>query len=265
MPAGRPPTLHGCTALVTGPGHGIGRHIALRLAAEGARVMLAGRSPDALESTQAAIEAAGGTAIAVPTDLRHPEQVESLAAAARERLGAVDVVVNNSGVSGPTAELWNVDPESWEETFRVNVTGVFLLCRAVLPNMVERGSGSVIVIGSATGKRPLPQRTPYATSKAALIGLVRTLAAETGPYGVRVNLVSPGPVAGERFDRVVERKAAAAGTSVEEARAQFLDAAPLRRQTTPDDVADAVAFLAGDQSRSITGEDLNVSSGWVMH
>jgi NAD(P)-dependent dehydrogenase (short-subunit alcohol dehydrogenase family) len=263
--AGRPPTLEGRTALVTGAGQGIGRHIALRLAGEGARMVLAARSRDSLESTRAEIEAAGGEAIAVPTDLREPEQVESLAAEARERFGQVDVVVNNSGVAGPTAELWKVDPESWEDTFRVNVTGVFLLCRALLPEMMERGSGSVVVIGSATGKRPMPGRTPYAASKAALIGLVRTLATETGPSGVRVNLVSPGPVAGDRFDGVVAKQAAAAGKSFEEAMSQFLETAPLRRLTTSDDVADVVAFLAGDQSRAVTGEDINVSSGWVMY
>lgn len=265
MEAGRPPTLAGRTALVTGAGQGIGRHIALRLAGEGARVVLTARSRDKLQATKAAIELGGGTALVAPADVGEPEQVEALAAEARDAFGRVDLLVNNSGIGGPTADLWAIDPDSWEATFRVNVTGVFLLCRALLPDMIDRGTGSVVVIGSATGKRPLPGRTPYAASKTALIGLVRTLAAEAGPHGVRVNLVSPGPVAGERLDSVVERQAAAAGTSLEEARAQFEATSPLRRVTSPEDVADAVVFLAGDRARSITGEDLNVSSGWVMY
>lgn len=257
--------LEGRTAVVTGPGQGIGRRIALRLASEGARLVLAGRTAAPLDAVRAEIEAAGGSARAVPTDLRDPAHVEALAAAVREVAGAADVVISNSGVPGPTAELWKTDPEDWDETFRVNVRGAFLLCRALLPDMIGRGAGSIVVIGSATGKRPLAMRTPYAASKAALIGLVRTLAAETGPHGVRVNLVSPGPVAGDRFDAVVERQAEASGISVAEARAHFLDDVPLRRVSDADDVAGTVAFLAGDDARAITGEDVNVSSGWVMH
>jgi NAD(P)-dependent dehydrogenase (short-subunit alcohol dehydrogenase family) len=261
----RPPSLVGRTALVTGAGRGIGRHIALRLAGDGARVVLAARSRDALEATHEAIVADGGEATVVPTDLRDPAAVDALAAEVRDRFGPLDVLVSNSGVPGPTAELWTVDPADWEDCFRVNVTGVFLLCRAFLPGMIERKSGSVVVIGSASGKRPMHGRSPYTASKAALIGLVRTLATETGPHDIRVNLVSPGPVAGERLDHVIEKQAAAAGTSVAAARAKFLESAPLGRPTAPEDVADAVAYLAGDGSRSITGEDLNVSSGWVMY
>lgn len=257
--------LAGRTALVTGAGRGAGREIALRLARSGAQVALAARSTGALESTRAQIESGGGRALVVPTDLRDPEQVVRAVAATVEGLGALDVLVSNSGVAGPTAELWRVDPADWEETFRVNVTGTFLLCRAALPAMLARRAGCVVVIGSATGKRPLPGRTPYAASKTALIGLVRTLAAEAGPYGVRVNLVSPGPIEGERLDGVIARQAEARDEPLEKVRAEFFDAAPLRRATPPGDVADAVAFLAGDGARSITGEDLNVSAGWVMH
>lgn len=257
--------LDGSVAAVTGAGTGIGRVIALRLAAEGADVVLLGRSTGPMEDVAEEVRAAGRRAQVVPLDLRDPASVQDAAAAVTAGLGEVDVLVNNSGVGGPSAPLWEVDPAEWEDTFRVNVTGTFLVCRAFLPGMVERGRGSVVVIGSMTGKRPLVNRTPYAASKTALIGLVRTLASEVGPHGIRVNLVSPGPVEGERIRWVIERQAQARGISVEEARAEFTSGSPLGRLVPPGDVADAVAWLASPRAASVTGEDLNVSAGLVVY
>jgi NAD(P)-dependent dehydrogenase (short-subunit alcohol dehydrogenase family) len=131
--------------------------------------------------------------------------------------------------------------------------------------MVARGAGSVVVIGSMTGKRPLVGRAPYAAAKTGLIGLVRTLAWDAGPAGVRVNLVSPGPVAGERLDRVLRGQAAARAITEEQARSDFAAASPLQRFATEADVARAVRFLCSDDAAAITGEDLNVSGGTVMH
>jgi NAD(P)-dependent dehydrogenase (short-subunit alcohol dehydrogenase family) len=124
--------------------------------------------------------------------------------------------------------------------------------------MVARRRGSVVVIGSMTGKRPLPGRTPYAAAKTGLIGLVRTLAWDAGAYGVRVNLLSPGPVAGERLDGVLRAQGPGAAEG-------FLAASPLGRLTTPEDVVGAVRFLCSDAAAGITGEDLNVSAGTVAH
>lgn len=253
--------LAGRTALVTGAGYGIGRHIALRLARAGARVVLAARSEQALADTAAEVHAAGGVASVVPTDIGDAGQVDRLASTA----GPIDVLVNNSGIAGPVAKLWRIDPADWEETFRVNVTGTFLVCRAFLPGMIERRRGSIVVIGSATGKRPMTGRTPYAASKLALVGLVRTLAWDVGPHGIRVNLISPGPTEGARIDALLEKQAASRGTTVAEVRPEFVSAAPLQRLTTPDEVAEAALFLASDGAGAITGQDLNVSSGWVMH
>jgi NAD(P)-dependent dehydrogenase (short-subunit alcohol dehydrogenase family) len=257
--------LDGRRALVTGAGRGIGREIALALAEAGAHVALAARSVDALEATAAEIKSGGGRASVIPTDIQDGEQVARLAERVHRELGALDVLVSNSGIAGPTVELWKVQPDEWEQTFRVNVTGTYLICRAFLPAMLERHRGSIIAIGSATGKRPMAGRTPYAASKLALVGLVRTLAWEVGPHGLRVNLISPGPTEGERLQRVMERQAAALGTSLAQARPKLTSGSPLRRLTLPSEVADAVLFLASDRSRAITGEDLNVSSGWVMH
>ena len=257
--------LNGQTALVTGASQGLGKVIATRLAQEGALVVLAARSRERLQETAAEIEAAGGTALVAPTDLTQRAEVDALAQRIEAEVGALDVIVANSGISGPTAELWNVTPDEWEETIRVNVTGTFLLCHALLPAMVERRSGSVVVIGSTTGKRPMYGRTPYAASKLALVGLVRSLAVELGPHGVRVNLISPGAVAGPRIEAVIRDQARAAGVSYDEFLAEAKDITPLRRLVPPEDVAAAAVFLASDASASTTGEDINVSGGLAMH
>ncbi len=259
----RPGQLADQVAVVTGAGQGIGRTIALRCAAEGASVVLAARSADKLEAVAREVVAIGADALVVPTDLRDPQSVEALARRADEAFGRVDTLVCNGGVAGPTAELWNVSLEDWEETFRVNVTGTFLCCKAFLPAMIERGAGSVVVIGSMSGKRPLFARTPYTTSKMALVGLVRTLAWETGPHGVRANLISPGATEGPRMQGVLAGQAKARGITVEDAYREFSSASPLQRLTRPDDVASAVVFLASPASAAVTGEDLNVSAGVV--
>ncbi|SFL49708.1 SDR family NAD(P)-dependent oxidoreductase [Geodermatophilus ruber] len=259
------PELTGSVAAVTGAGTGIGREISLRLAAEGADVVLTGRSTDAMEELAGRVRAGGRRALVVPLDLRDPDSITAAAKAADAEFGRVDVLVNNSGVGGPSAPLVEMPLDEWEDTFRVNVTGTMLACKAFLPGMIARGSGSVVVIGSVTGKRPLVNRTPYAASKTALIGLVRTLAWELGPSGVRVNLVSPGGVEGPRIDWVLEQQARARGITVEEARADFAGGSPLQRLVRPRDVAEAVAFLASPRAAAITGEDLNVSNGLVMY
>lgn len=247
-------------ALVTGAGSGIGRAIALRLAADGAHVFCAGRTVAALEGTVEAITAAGGLASVLRVDLRDPASVAEMA----HGCGTLDALVANSGIAGPRAPVWEIDPDEWEETLRVNLTGGFLLARAILPDMLERGSGSVVFVGSTTASRPMPGRAAYSASKSGLIGLVRGMALDAGPFGVRVNLVSPGPVAGDRLDAILEGQAAARGSTPERVRSEFLAQSPLRRLTESDDIAEAVAYLADDRSKGITGAELVVSSGVVM-
>ncbi len=257
--------LKDSVVVVTGAGRGIGRAIALAFAQEGAALVLASRAEQALNETRASIEAMGGVGLVVPTDISQPESVQDLAERTLERFGRVDVLVNNSGIGGPSAPLWETDPKDWEATFAVNVTGTYLCCRAFLPAMITQRSGAVIIIGSMTGKRPLWGRTPYAASKLALVGLARTLALEAGPYGIRVNVISPGPVEGERIEWVIRKQAEGRGVSVEEVRQELASGAPLKRLVPPGDVAAAAVFLASPQASSITGEDLNVSAGLVMY
>lgn len=252
-------------AVITGGGRGIGRAIALAYAREGARLVLAARGIDGLEETRRAVADLGGEALVIPADISDIESVAALAQQVREHFGRVDILVNNSGIAGPTAPLWEITPDDWDATFAVNVRGTFLCCRAFLPTIIAQSSGSIIIIGSMTGKRPLLGRTPYSASKLALVGLARTLAWETGPYGIRVNVISPGPVEGERIEMVIRKQAEVKGISIDEARQAFLRDSPLGRLVPAQDVAAAAVFLASDQASSITGEDLNVSAGITMY
>ena len=251
--------------MVTGASQGIGRAIAVELGSRGDAVVLAARNPAALEETAEIVGEVGGTSMVLETDVTDRSSVEGMVGAVVADQGRIDVLVNNSGVGGPSGPMWEIDPEDWVSTFAVNVFGVFLVSRTTLPVMIEQGNGSVIIIGSISGKRPLFGRSAYTTTKAALIGLTRTLATETGPHGVRVNLVSPGFVAGPRLDWVIEAQAEARRLTPEEIRGEFEAEAALGRLTQPEDVARAVAFLASPESAGITGADLNVNSGVVMY
>ena len=251
-------------AVVTGANRGIGAAIALAFAREGYRVAATARDVTTLDGTVGAATGAAGSVEPIACDVRDEESVTALAAAA-QALGQVHVVVANAGIAGPTAPLHQVSLAQWRETIATDLDGVFLTFRAFVPGMIERGSGSLIAISSMTGKRPLHGRTPYAAAKMGVIGLVRTLAVELGPHGIRVNAVCPGAVAGPRIDDVIARQADARGISVDEARRAFTDPSPLNRLVEADEVAAACVYLASPAASAITGEDLNVSAGVVMH
>jgi len=251
--------------LITGASQGIGRELALAFAAAGDSLVLVARNAANLEATAAAAEALGAETLVVPTDITDPSQTEAMGRSAVERFGRVDVLINNSGIGGPSGPLWELELAGWRQAFAVNVEGVFLASKAILPAMIARRSGSVIIIGSITGKRPLWGRTPYASTKAALIGLTRTLALEAGEYGVRVNLISPGFVAGPRLDWVIQSQAEGRAISQEAVRAEMEGESALNRLTQPEDVARAALFLASDEASGLTGADLNVNSGAVMY
>jgi NAD(P)-dependent dehydrogenase (short-subunit alcohol dehydrogenase family) len=251
-------------AVVTGANRGIGRAITVALAAAGYTVAASARDPASLDATVAASDKAGGTAVPVACDVCDEASVADLAGRAG-RLGPVRAVVANAGIAGPTAPLHEITLADWRETIATDLDGVFLTFRAFIPAMIERRDGSLIAISSMTGKRPLYGRTPYAAAKMGVIGLVRTLATELGPHGIRVNAVCPGPVAGPRIEQVIALQAAARGITAEQARAEMDGMSPLGRMVTADEVAAACVFLASPGSASITGEDLNVTAGIVMY
>jgi len=257
--------MSGKTAVVTGGGHGLGLEIARNFLAAGARVVICGRDKHQLAAAAESLAPGSAPVLAVECDVRDETAVTELAAAAVSRFGGIDVLVNNSGIAGPTAPVADCDPAPWRETIETNLVGTFLCCRAVLPQMIAQGGGSVVNIGTMTAKRPLFGRTSYAASKSALTGFTRTLAWEVGAHGIRVNMVSPGPVEGPRIDGVFRAQASSRGITADQARAEMVADSPLARLTPPGDVAAAVVFLASDAAASITGEDLNVSNGIVMY
>jgi NAD(P)-dependent dehydrogenase (short-subunit alcohol dehydrogenase family) len=256
--------VNGRVAVVTGANRGIGRAIAVALAVDGFTIGATARATATLKETIDDVEAVGGTAAALACDVRDEDSVETMARAAAA-LGPVHTVVANAGVAGPTAPLHETALADWRDCLATDLDGVFLTFRAFVPGLIAAGAGSLIAMSSMTGKRPLHGRTPYAAAKMGVIGLVRTLALELGPHGIRVNAVCPGAVAGPRIDDVIARQAAARGITEAAALAAFTGASPLGRLVEAREVAAACVYLSSDAAASITGEDLNVTAGVVMY
>lgn len=251
-------------AVVTGANRGIGRAIAVALAADGFAVAVTARDPATLADTVAEVEKVGGIALPMACDVRDEGSVAAMADAAAA-LGPVHTVVANAGVAGPTRPLHEISLDEWRDCVATDLDGVFLTFRAFIPSMITAGDGNLIAISSMTGKRPLTGRTPYAAAKMGVIGLVRTLALELGPHRIRVNAVCPGAVAGPRIEEVIRKQAATRGITEDEALAVFTGSSPLGRLVEADEVARACAFLASDGAAAITGEDMNVTAGVVMY
>ena len=249
-------SIQGRTALVTGAGNGLGRAIALALAAEGARTVLVGRNAEKLGAVAAEV---GPAARVEACDVAGETSVADLA----ERLADEDVsiLVNNAGVAGPVAPLVDITVADWDDVFSANVRGVFLMCRAFLPAMIARGAGDVINLASVSGKRPLARRTPYTASKMAVIGLTTTLAHEVGPLGVIVNSLSPGPVKGPRMERNFAREAERTGTTPADAEREFVSRAALQRMVTEEEVGAAVVAML--RMPGLCGADIDLSAGMI--
>jgi NAD(P)-dependent dehydrogenase (short-subunit alcohol dehydrogenase family) len=252
-------------AIVTGASQGIGRAISLALAKEGASVVLASRNEAKLEETAQAIKSNGGISLKVRTDVSQEADVKNMVQKTLEAFGTIDILVNNSGIAGPTAKCEDVTLEEWEETLAVNLRGPFLCCKYVIPTLKAKKSGRIIHIGSISSKRPLQNRTPYTTSKMGLIGFNRTLAVELGPFNITVNLICPGATAGERLDNVMTTMGKALGKSYEEMAATFKALSPLNRFVNAEDIAHMVVFLASEKAKNITGQDINVCAGVIMY
>jgi NAD(P)-dependent dehydrogenase (short-subunit alcohol dehydrogenase family) len=245
------------TALVTGSGNGLGAAITAALVYRGARVIAVGRDPTKLQ-TVAARHGGGAVRVAM-CDVASEQSVANLAAELADE--EISILINNAGIPGPEAPLTDIHPEEWDEVFAVNVRGMYLMCRAFLPPMLDRGSGDVINLASVSGKRPLPHRVPYCASKMAVIGLTITLAAEVGPFGINVNSLSPGPVDGERMQRNFRLEAERTGKSYADAEEAFVSRAALGRMVTEQEVASAV--LAMLSMPGLCAADVDLSAGMV--
>ena len=249
-------------ALITGGSRGIGRAIALRFAREGAHVVVAARNPASIESVEKEIHAFSGKALGVVCDVGNDAAVRDLVRSAEQRFGKIDILVNNAGYFCSLHPIAEMPDAEWDRSLRDNLSSAFYVTRAVLPGMMARRHGSIIMMSSLGAKAAYPFGTPYAAAKSGLFGLTRALAAEGGPYGIRVNALSPGVVAGtEIHDKVGRELERIVGLSPEDRLKGARESALLRRVLSPDDVADAALFLASSDSASITGQTLNVDAG----
>ncbi|MEC5180586.1 SDR family NAD(P)-dependent oxidoreductase [Arthrobacter sp. CG_A4] len=251
--------LAGRTALVTGAGNGLGRAMTGHLVEAGARVIMVGRNLHKLAQSRDELGLTEGHCRLESCDVADPSSVDQLALRLRDE--CVSLLVNNAGVPGPVSDLVDIDPGDWDEVFATNVRGVYLICRAFLPAMMKARSGDIINIASVSGKRPLVGRTPYCASKMAVIGLTTTLAAEAGPYNIRVNSLSPGPVRGPRMERNFRLEAERTGTSCGQAEADFVSRAALGRMVEEEEVGQALVAIL--QMRGMTAADIDLSAGMV--
>jgi len=254
--------LEGKVAIITGAGRGIGRAIALRFSREGAIIVAAGSTQSTLDAIAQEISEAGGRAISVLADVAEESNVERMVAKTVEEFGQIDILVNNAGIAGPTSPVVRVDLADWDRTIAINLTGAFLCAKHALPSMIERRSGRVINITSVAGLGGYPLRSPYATSKWGMIGLTKTLALEVGRYDITVNAIAPGPIRGPRIEQVISNRAQEMGRSVEEVEREYVEPTALKRMAEEDDIAAMAVFLASEEGRNLTGETINISSGY---
>ena len=247
-------SLAGRVVLVTGSSRGIGAEIAAKAAEAGATIAVHYRaSADGARRTVDRVKASGGESASFQADLTDGAQAEGLVRQAIDRFGRVDALVNNAGLTqvGPFLDL---EPSEWNAVIATDLSAAFHTCRAVLPSMVERGSGAIVNVCSRLGQMGIAETAAYSAAKAGLIGLTRSLAREFGPKGIRVNAVAPGPIATDMTEDLL---------ASEEGRRRLRDL-PLGRFGRPDEVADAVVFLLSDASSLFLGQTINPNSGGYM-
>lgn len=254
------------TAIITGGGRGIGRAISLAFATEGATVVAVDLVPSELEETAEKVRALGGEPKTIKADITREEQIVRMVSETMAACGKIDILVNNSGIAGPTVPVVEMDLDQWLKVMAVNLTGSMLCAKHVLKHMIPRRSGAIINIvseggRSGDGRSGYPMRSPYCCSKMGLIGLTETLSVEVGGSNIRVNAISPAAVRGERIINVVKDRAEATGRPFDELMGQLVANYSLHRPVEETEVAAAAVFLASDESSAITGQTLAVNCG----
>jgi 3-oxoacyl-[acyl-carrier protein] reductase len=247
--------IEGKTAVITGGSSGLGRASALALGRSGANVVVAGLEPEGLDETVDLIRGEGGAAMAVEVDISDSEQVDAMAAGAAE-FGGADILVNNAGVY-PNRPWHEISEQEWDFVFSVNVKGYFLCSKAIRPQMLDRGGGSIINISSITFFAGADEFLHYVSSKGAVVGMTRALARECGPEGIRVNSIAPGAFPTRAYFLP--------GRDIPKMDRDILNGQAIKRKGEPADIGNAVLFFASELSSFVTGQTLLVDGGWYLH
>ncbi|MDE0241499.1 MAG: SDR family NAD(P)-dependent oxidoreductase [bacterium] len=256
--------LDGKKAIVTGAAKGMGAAITTTLAREGADVVLTARESDALERVAGEVRAMGRAAHVVTCDVTDETQVAAMVNHALDAFGGrIDILVNVAGVTGPIeTPVQDIAIADFDDVVTANERGTFLPIKHVVPTMIAQRSGKIVNIGGTSGLRGYAMRTAYSASKWAVRGITRTVALEVGKYNINVNAVCPGIVETPRMQKLCEEKARVRGWTVDEVYDEYVEEMALKRVTTPGDVANAVLFMASEDSRQITGQAITVDGGW---
>lgn len=240
--------------VVTAGAAGIGRAIARAFVDDGARVQVCDVDQPALDSFARECPGAG----VLRADVSSPGDVDALFDAAEAHLGGLDVLVNNAGIAGPTGRVEDISPQDWDTTLAININGQFYCARRAVPLLKAAGGGSIVNLSSSAGVMGFPLRAPYAASKWAVVGFSKSLSMELGEFGIRVNAICPGAVAGPRIDRVIAADAEARGLALETVRQSYLNQNSLRAFIQPESIAHEVLFLCSPAGSQITGQALSV-------
>jgi 3-oxoacyl-[acyl-carrier protein] reductase len=248
-------------ALVTASSRGLGRAVAVRLAQEGAHVTISARGKRDLAKTASEIrEATGQRVLAIPMDIASPEAATTLIDASLEAFGRVDILVINAG-GPPPGRFLDLTPADWEQAIQLTLMSAVRLCYAAVPVMKEQGCGAILAMTSITAKQPLPNLILSNSLRLAVTGLVKTLADELAPFGIRANALCPGWTRTARVDQLLEDRARRNDTSAEEEAAGVAADIPLGRLGTPEEFAAAAAFLVSEAASFITGVSLPIDGG----
>jgi NAD(P)-dependent dehydrogenase (short-subunit alcohol dehydrogenase family) len=238
------------SVLISGAASGIGRAIAEAFIADGASVTICDLSAEAI----ADFSAANPAATAVQADVSSADDVARIF----ENIDSLDVLVNNAGISGPSAGVEDVATDAWDDCIAVNLSGAFYMTHHAVPLLKQSKAGNIINMSSSAGLFGTPMRSPYAASKWGLIGLTKTWAMELGPHNIRVNAVCPGCVSGPRIDGVIDRDAKERGVSPDTIRDVYQRQSSMRTFVSPDEIADTVMFLTSDKAGKVSGQAMSV-------
>jgi 3-oxoacyl-[acyl-carrier protein] reductase len=258
--------LTGKVAVVTGATKmkGLGKAVADKLVAAGAKVVVTGRASSigGAEEVVASLKAAGGEAMAVTVDVAHSDQVDAAIVKITETFGGVDILVNNAGIGAGSPNLLENTDRDWDANYGVNVKGTFAMCAGVIPSMESRGGGSIVNVASLAGiGASVGMPYPYIATKHALVGATKALALEFAAKGIRANVVAPGAIATDMLGEAYAAIAAANGISIDEAAALENSTIPAGRPAEPSEIADAILWLASPASGYVTGVTVPVAGG----